>query len=73
MLLVFGLVAGLFPRGWLFILVAAIGWPLLLLASEIDSGLDFVVAASVLGAANAAVGTLGGFGLRKVMIVARSR
>ena len=63
-LLALGMLAGLLPMGRLFVIVAAVGWPLLLVATEVGSGLDMVLGGALLGAANAAVGILFGRGLR---------
>ncbi len=67
-LLILGFVAGFVPSGWLVVVVAAIGWPLLLVATDTDSGLAFALAASALGAANAGVGMLAGASVRWLVV-----
>jgi hypothetical protein len=54
------LLAGLaFGRWWkIAIPVAVIGWPILLVATGVDSGWRFVVAAGLLAAANVIAGAL---------------
>jgi len=67
-----GFIAGLFGRrGWWFVAVAAIAWPLLLVATDADSGFAFLVSAAALGAVNAAVGV--GFGHMVHLLVAKAR
>jgi hypothetical protein len=66
-LLVLGFLAGLLPRGWLFVGVAAFGWPLLLVGTGVDGGMVFALRAGVLGAANALVGVSIGYTVRMVM------
>ncbi len=61
-LLVFGAVAGLFRRGWLFVPVAAVGWPTILILGDVDSGVSFFIGAAVVGALNAAAGVAVGAG-----------
>ena len=66
-LLLLGFVAGLLPRGWGAVIVAAIGWPLLLVALGVDSGWGFVGGASALATANTALGVLVGVGVRALL------
>jgi len=55
-LLLVGLVLG---RWWRVVIpVAAIGWAVLLIATGVDSGPSFAVAAALLGAVNVAVGVV---------------
>ena len=55
-LLLVGLVLG---RWWRIVIpAAAVGWALLLIATGVDSGLEFAAGAAALGAANVAVGVL---------------
>jgi hypothetical protein len=55
-LILLGLVFG---HWWKTTLVAAaVGWPLLLIVTGVDSGLDFALGAAALALANAAVGIL---------------
>ena len=63
-LLLVGLVFG---RWWKIVVPAAvIGWPVLLIATGVDSGLRFAVAAGLLAAANVFVGVLAYQGLRLI-------
>ena len=55
-LILFGLVFGHWWKTTL--VVAAVGWPLLLIVTGVDSGLDFALGAAALALANAAVGIL---------------
>ena len=55
-LILLGLVFG--HRWKTTLVVAAVGWPLLLIATGVDSGLDFALGAAALAVANAAVGIL---------------
>jgi hypothetical protein len=49
----------LFGRWWrISIPVAVIGWPILLIASGIDSGMRFAVEAALLAGANVVVGVI---------------
>jgi hypothetical protein len=49
----------IFGHWWKATLVtAAVGWPLLLIATGVDSGLDFALGAAALAMANAAIGIL---------------
>jgi hypothetical protein len=41
------------------LVVAAVGWPLLLIVTGVDSGLNFALGAAALAMANAAFGILG--------------
>jgi hypothetical protein len=59
-----GCVAGLLPRGWIFIPMAAIGWPVLLLVTGVDTGLSALLAGSLLAIVNACLGVLVGAGAR---------
>jgi hypothetical protein len=53
------LVGLLFGRWWkITVPVAVLGWPTVLIASGVDSGFRFAVAAGVLAAANVVVGVL---------------
>jgi len=55
-LILLGLVLG---RWWRFVIpLAAVGWPILLLVTGVDRGLDFVVGASAFAFANVVVGVL---------------
>jgi hypothetical protein len=55
-LLLVGLLLG---RWWRFVIpAAALGWAVLLVATGVDSGLSFAVAATALGAINTVVGVL---------------
>ena len=63
-LLAVGFVAGLFPRGWFFIPVAAVGWPIALILTDVDSGVGFSMTAALVGAMNATVGVAEGAGIR---------
>jgi hypothetical protein len=55
-LILFGLVFG---RWWLAtLIVSAIGWPVLLIATDVESGIAFVIGAGTLAVANAGVGIL---------------
>jgi len=55
-LILFGLVFG---RWWLAtLIVSAIGWPVLLIATGVDSGIAFAIGAAALAVANAGVGIL---------------
>ena len=65
-LLLVGFIAGFLPRGWLALPAALIGWPTLLVTTGIDSGFAFVVAAGLVGGANAAVGLLAGLGVQAI-------
>ena len=55
-LIILGLVFGHWWRTTL--VVAAVGWPLLLIVTGVESGLDFALGAAALAMANAAVGIL---------------
>ena len=66
-LLAVGFVAGLFQRGWLFIPVAAVGWPIALILTDVDSGVGFFLAAALVGALNATVGVAVGAGIRSLI------
>ena len=66
-LLVVGAVAGLFRRGWLFVPVAAVGWPTILILGDVDSGVSFFIGAAAVGALNAAAGVAVGAGIRFVV------
>jgi hypothetical protein len=49
----------LFGRWWrISIPIAVIGWPILLIASGIDSGMSFAVEAALLAGANVVVGVI---------------
>ncbi|MGH2672533.1 MAG: hypothetical protein ACRDHC_06125 [Actinomycetota bacterium] len=53
------LVGLVFGRWWRFVIpLAAVGWPVLLIVTGEDSGLDFVLAAAALAVANVVVGVL---------------
>ena len=53
------LVGVLFGRWWkITVPVAVLGWPSLLIASGIDSGFQFALAAALLAAANVVAGVL---------------
>jgi hypothetical protein len=55
-LILFGLVFG---RWWLAaLIVSAIGWPILLIATGVGGGVAFALAAAVLAMANTGVGIL---------------
>jgi hypothetical protein len=55
-LILFGLVFG---RWWLAtLIVSAIGWPILLIATGVESGIGFAIGAAALAVANAGVGIL---------------
>jgi hypothetical protein len=53
-----GLLAGLAAGriGWLAVGVVAVAWPVLLIATDIDSGLAFFLSAGVLAAVNTTIG-----------------
>jgi len=55
-LILFGLVFGRWWRATL--IVSAIGWPVLLIATGVDDRIGFAIGAAVLAAANAGVGVL---------------
>lgn len=67
-LLVLGFVAGLVPRGWIAVPAAAVGWPLLLMAAESESGAGFALAAAALATANTAVGVLPGYSACRLVV-----
>ena len=55
-LILVGLALG---RWWRVVIpLAAVGWPILLIVTGVDSGFDFVLAASALAIANVTVGVL---------------
>lgn len=55
-LLLVGLVLG---RWWRVVIpLATVGWPVLLIVTGVDSGLDFGVAAGLLAVANVGIGVL---------------
>jgi len=66
-LLLPGLIAGFLPKGWIFVIVAALGWPILLVATGVDSGWAFFLDAGALAAANAAVAWSVGLAIRFVV------
>jgi len=52
-----GLVAGMFPRrGWIAIPIAGALWSTLLLATGVDSGVQFAMLAALVAMANSVVG-----------------
>ena len=57
-LLLVGLVAGLLPRPWLCVAIAAIAWPLVLLGTSVVSGPASIPVAAALAAANTVAGTV---------------
>jgi hypothetical protein len=58
----------MFGRWWrIAIPVAAIGWPVLLITTGVDSGLGFAAAAGLLAAANVVVGVLAYQGIRRII------
>ena len=61
--LLLGALAATLRRGFLVVPVVFVAWPSLLLATDVDSGLEFFVVAGLLGAANALVGYLVGRGV----------
>jgi hypothetical protein len=63
-LLIVGLVNGFLPRPWLYVALAAVAWPLVLLITHVTSGLDSLLTASALATANTTVGALCGWALR---------
>ena len=69
--MVLGFGAGLFPRRWLFVPVAAVGWPLFLVTTDVGSGIGWIVGGAVLGAGIAAIGVFVGWGVRR--FVSRNR
>lgn len=61
-LLLTGLVLG---RWWkITVPIAVLGWPVILIATGVDSGFGFAVAAALFAAANVVVGVLSYQGLR---------
>ena len=53
------LVGLVFGRWWRFVVpLAALGWPVLLIATGVDNGLDFLLVAAALAVANVLVGVL---------------
>ncbi len=62
-MLAIGFVAGLFPRGWFFIPVAAVGWPIALILTDVNSGVGFFLTAALVGTMNATVGVAVGAGI----------
>lgn len=62
-LILVGFFAGLMPRGWLAIPIAAVGWSALLLAGGVESGLTFALFAVLVGGLNTAVGVSVGAGI----------
>ena len=66
-LLVLGAIAGLFRRGWLVIPVAAVGWPIILILGDVDSGVSFFLGAAVVGALNTTAGGAVGAAVRFVI------
>jgi len=65
-LIMVGFIAGMVPKGWLAIPVAAIAWPVLLIATDVGSGLDLALGGGFLAAANTAVGVAIGLGLGRI-------
>ena len=66
-LILLGAIAGLLPRAWWFVAVAAVGWPALLVltgATTNDPLGSAVLLAAAVGAANTAVGVAFSRGVR---------
>lgn len=63
-LLALGVVAGLFPRGWLVLVVASIVWPMLLVGAAADPSFSLVVGGTFVAAANVVVGFVVGRAVR---------
>ena len=70
-LIIVGLVLGNWWR--VLVPVAAVGWAVLLIATDVDSGLDFAVGAAALGAVNVVVGVLLHHGVRYSLRAVRTR
>jgi hypothetical protein len=66
-----GFIAGLFGRrGLWFVLVSALGWPLTVVMSRGEIGVDPWIAAAAYAALNALVGVVVGNGVRSLVEVA---
>jgi hypothetical protein len=64
-LLVVGLVFG---RWWRIVVpIAVLGWPALLIATDVAHGLSFALVAGALAAANVLIGVLANFAIRLVV------
>jgi fructose-specific phosphotransferase system IIC component len=55
-LLVVGAIAGMLPKGWLVLPLAALGWPLVLWLTGVNESAAGFAFASALGVANTAAG-----------------
>lgn len=69
--LVAGLAAGRF--GWWAVGLAAMAWPVLLIATDAGSGFIFFVGAAVLAAVNTTVGVAAGIAVRLLTTALASR
>lgn len=67
-LLIVGFVAGLLGRrGFWAAPIAAVSWATLLVATDVDGGVVFWIAAAALGAVNAAAGVAVGYSLHRIL------